>query len=132
MERNKGIGVIRESDSAESPVAVIRVTEKVYPSSFVLVREGEEVFLALVLDVWGEGGVFTRDTSTFHIDHCDEAADRTKSTYKVARLRPVARVDENGRLSGANERILIFPGATLFQVSSDQLRVSRDGVPVSK
>ena len=131
MEEKKRIGVVKESDSAEFPIAVVHVTEKIYPSSFVVVENEDEQILALVLDVWADGGVFTRDTAGFHLNHLNETDGRKKSTHKIVRLRPIARIKE-GRLSGENERILIFPGSTLICVSFDQLVFQEDETLVSR
>ena len=122
MEKKKRIGVIQESDSAEFPVAVVLCEEKIYPSSLVAVESEGERILALVLDVWSDGGVFIRHTAGFHLDHLDEAAGRKESIHKIVRLRPIARI-KGGRLSGEGERILVFPGSTLTRVSFDQLVV---------
>lgn len=114
------VGVVLESESFESAVAAVTLGNDVRPGTFLRVKSHDgSHLLAVVRGVRSAGGVFTKDTAAFHLDHLDEVSQRTKSTFQIAELRFVATVEGANIIDRRPQALLA--GSTVFGVTSNQL-----------
>lgn len=114
------VGVVLESESYETAVAAITLGNDVRPGTFLRIESHDGAhLLAVVRGVRSAGGVFTKDTAAFHLDHLDEVYQRTKSTFQIAELRFVAAVEGVNIIDRRPQALLA--GSTVFGVTSNQL-----------